>query len=314
MPNNQTSKLAQGAMMVALFSILLALAFYVPLIGTIATLFMALPITWYAAKYDLKAAVIVGITGCIISLLIGGLLALPFALLFISLGIVMGYGLRTKKSKEMLLLTSGVAVLIAAAIQYIMSIKLFEIDFIKESIEFARKTYTESIEMAKKMTGQEVITEEQLDAIFDMVELTIPANVTIAVFAATFVIVISNLPILKRLGVEVPHFAPFRDMRLPKAILWYYLAVLIINLFMQPAPNSTLYMITLNFSLILWILLVLQGISLVHFVIHAKDLPKALAWLATILAVPLYSFFVLIGILDLGFNIRSFVDKGQTKE
>ncbi|OCS87913.1 YybS family protein [Caryophanon tenue] len=314
MPKKQTSKLAQGAMMTALFTVLLALAFYVPLVGTVATLFVALPIIWYAATYDLKATLLVATAGCIISLLIGGLLAFPFALLFIALGVVMGYGIRTKKSKEMVFLSSSVAVLLASAIQYIVSIKLFEIDFIKDSIALVRTTYTESLEYSKELTGQEVFTQEQLNLMFETIELTIPANVTIAVFLITFIIMMVNLPILKRLGVDVPKFAPFRHMRLPKAILWYYLAILVVDIFIQPASGSTLHMVTLNISMVLWILLVLQGISLVHFFIHVKGLPKALAWLATIFAVPLYSFFVLLGILDLGFNIRGFIDKEQPKE
>lgn len=314
MPNKQTSKLAQGAMMIALFTVLLALAFYVPLIGSIASIFVALPIIWYSAKYDLKSAIIVGLAGCIISLLIGGLLALPFALLFIALGIVMGYGIQQNKSKEMIFLSSGVAVLLASATQYIMSIKLFEIDFIQDSLKLVKESYTQSLALTKEMTGQEIFTAEQLNTIFETIELTIPANVTIAVFLITFIIMAANLPILKRLGVNVPKFAPFRHMRLPKSILWYYLVILIINFVASPAPGSTLHMVTLNISMILWILLVLQGISFVHFFVAAKGLPKALAWIATVLALPLYSFYVLIGIIDLGFNVRGLLEPEQTKE
>lgn len=314
MPNKQTSKLAQGAMMIALFTVLLALAFYVPLIGSIASIFVALPIIWYSAKYDLKSAIIVGLAGCIISLLIGGLLALPFALLFIALGIVMGYGIQQNKSKEMIFLSSGVAVLLASATQYIMSIKLFEIDFIQDSLKLVKESYTQSLALTKEMTGQEIFTAEQLNTIFETIELTIPANVTIAVFLITFIIMAANLPILKRLGVNVPKFAPFRHMRLPKSILWYYLVILIVNFVASPAPGSTLHMVTLNISMILWILLVLQGISFVHFFVAAKGLPKALAWIATVLALPLYSFYVLIGIIDLGFNVRRLLEPEQTKE
>lgn len=314
MPNKQTSKLAQGAMMIALFTVLLALAFYVPLIGSIASIFVALPIIWYSAKYDLKSAIIVGLAGCIISLLIGGLLALPFALLFIALGIVMGYGIQQNKSKEMIFLSSGVAVLLASATQYIMSIKLFEIDFIQDSLKLVKESYTQSLALTKEMTGQEIFTAEQLNTIFETIELTIPANVTIAVFLITFIIMAANLPILKRLGVNVPKFAPFRHMRLPKSILWYYLVILIVNFVASPAPGSTLHMVTLNISMILWILLVLQGISFVHFFVAAKGLPKALAWIATVLALPLYSFYVLIGIIDLGFNVRGLLEPEQTKE
>ena len=314
MPNKQTSKLAQGAMMIALFTVLLALAFYVPLVGSIASIFVALPIMLYSAKYDLSASIVVGIAGCILALLIGGVLAVPFALLYIALGIVMGYGIQQKKSKEMLFLSSSVAVLITSAVQYWASIQLFEIDFIQDSLRLVKESYTESVALAKEMTGQEIFTTEQLNLIFDTLEMAVPACITIAVFSITFIIMIVNLPILQRLGVDVPKFAPFRHMRLPKSILWYYLVILVVNFVASPEVGDTLYMITLNISMILWILLVLQGVSFVHFFVNAKGLPKALAWFATVLAVPLYSFYVLLGIVDLGFNIRGLVEPKQTKE
>ena len=59
-------------------------------------------------------------------------------------------------------------------------------------------------------------------------------------------------------------------------------------------------------------LLTLQGISFIHFYIHEKGWPKWVAIVATFLAFPLQSLTVLLGVFDLGFNIRSFVkDKNK---
>lgn len=148
---------------------------------------------------------------------------------------------------------------------------------------------------------------------FDTMEILIPASITIAVFFFSFIIISLNLPMLKRLGVNVPKFSAFKNMRLPKAVLWYYLIVLTINLFISPESGTALYVICLNFSLILWFLLTLQGISLIHFILDAYGSPKFLKVLATIMAIPLYSFFVLIGIVDLGFDIRSII-KGKIQK
>src|SRR5690606_35416704 len=99
--------------------------------------------------------------------------------------------------------------------------------------------------------------------------------------------------ILKRLGITVPKFQAFKDLRLPRTILWIYLIVLTIQLFVRPELGTSLYVITFNFSLVLWVLLTIQGISFLHFVLDAYRAPKFLKGLATIFAIPLYNFVML---------------------
>lgn len=42
-------------------------------------------------------------------------------------------------------------------------------------------------------------------------------------------------------------------------------------------------------------------------------MPTGVKWVATVLAIPLSSFMILLGIVDLGFDVRALV-KGKTKE
>ena len=79
MPNEQTKQLTLGAMIIALFSILLAVSFYVPVLNLITILFLALPIAWYSAKFSRTASIYVVVLSMGISYFIGGLLAIPFA-------------------------------------------------------------------------------------------------------------------------------------------------------------------------------------------------------------------------------------------
>lgn len=313
MPNNQTRRLAHGAMMVALFAIFIAIAFYVPIISVIATVFAPLPIAWYSAKYVRSASILVAIVGCIISFFFGGLLILPFSLIFASIGVVMGDALRLKKSKVFLFMSSGITVLITFALQYVISIKLFQSDVIKETMQLMRGSYTKSIELSQSLTGQTPMDAATLDSMFDMMEAALPASITMGVFFFTFIVISLNLPMLKRFGINVPKFRAFKNTRLPRSVLWYYLIVLAINLFISPETGTPLYVIILNFSLILWLLLTIQGVSFVHYILDSYGLPRILKVLATIMAIPLYSFFVLIGIVDLGFDIRSFV-KGKIQK
>lgn len=313
MPNNQTRRLSHGAMMIALFTIFIAIAFYVPIISLIASLFAPLPLAWYSAKYDRKSSLFVALIGCIISFFFGGLLIIPFALMFAAIGVVIGDALRLKRSKVFLLMSTGITSLVTFAIEYLIALKLFEIDIIKDFMTIARESYQRSIELSQNLTNQTPIDEQMLNRMFDTMEILIPATITISLFFFSFIMISINLPMLKRLGINVPKFHAFKNMRLPRAVLWYYLIVLTINLFISPDSGTALYVICLNFSLVLWLLLTLQGISLVYFVLDAYGSPPFLKVLAALMAIPLYSFFVLIGILDLGFDIRSIV-KGKIQK
>lgn len=313
MPENQTRRITHGAMMVALFTILLAISTYVPVVSIVTIWFISLPIAWYSAKYNRSSSLLVAIVSIVISLLVGGVLSLPVAILFTLIGFVIGDVIRTKKSKIFLFMSTAFSNLISITLMYLIAVKFFNIDFLKETITSTRESYEKSNEIVKSLTGQTPISAEQLDTMFNSIQILMPTLVTFVVFAMTFIIISVNLPLLRRFGLEVPKFAPFRDLRLPRATLWYYLVVLALSLFVKSDAGTFIYMAVLNVSSILSILFMVQGISLIHFYMYQQGWPKWTAVVGTILAFPLSSFVTLLGIADLGFNIRGLIS-GMTRK
>ncbi|MEG0471219.1 MAG: YybS family protein [Solibacillus sp.] len=313
MQNNQSKKLAHGAMMIALFAVLMAIAFYVPLVNIIAVLVAPLPIIWYSATYDRKSSLLVTFIAVSITFFVGGLIILPGSLIFAAAGMAIGDAIYNKKSKVFMFISTSIVVLISFANLYLISLRLFEFDFINDSLVLFRKSYEESIEFAEKMSWQTPVSKEGLTEMFSIVEMTIPAAITLSVFVFTLTFISINLPIVKRFKVDVPKFPSFSQLRLPRAVLWYYLITLTVNLFVQPDLGTPLYVVMINVSLILWVLLILQGISVIHFTIDTFGLPKMLKVLSTIVAIPLYSFVILLGIIDLGFNIREYIQAKKQK-
>lgn len=57
-------------------------------------------------------------------------------------------------------MSTGMTVLITFAIQYVISLKLLETDFIKESMVLMRESYEKSIEISQNLTGQVAIDEK----------------------------------------------------------------------------------------------------------------------------------------------------------
>ncbi|MER1998646.1 MAG: DUF2232 domain-containing protein, partial [Lysinibacillus sp.] len=227
-------------------------------------------------------------------------------------GILLGNGVRQKKSKIYLFMSTGVGILLTFAVLFIVSSKFAGMNFIAEGMELFKTSYKESMEYASKQTGQ-ALPVDQMNQMFDYIEMTLPASVTLGVFMLSFLMMSVTLVTFKRLKVDVPTFSPFKDMRLPKAVLWYYLIVLSINLFVNPEVGSMLYVITINLSVVLWVLLTIQGISLFFYIIHAFKYPAFFKVLAVFMSFPLYSIVVLVGIVDLGFNVRQFIDEKSQK-
>ncbi|QGG53779.1 YybS family protein [Lysinibacillus pakistanensis] len=313
MPNNQTKALVQGAAMVAVFTLMMIISAYIPLAFMLVFLFAPLPFAWYSAKYKRSTSILVAIVGCILTFITSGLAILPFAFIFAVLGIIMGSTIRQQKSKLYLFMSSGIAVLLSTAIVFLAYLRLAGINMVEIGVEMAKKNYEQTATMSQNITGQSTITPDQIEAVSKMMELTIPSTVTLGTFFVAFILMSINLPVLKRLGLNVPKFSPFQHMRLPRSILWYYMIVLCINLFIRPDLGSTLDVIVINVSYILWVLLILQGISFIHYFISKKGMPVGVKWIATLLAIPLSSFMILLGIIDLGFDVRSLV-KGKTQE
>lgn len=306
MPNEKTRAMTQGAAMLALFTIFFAIAMYVPLISIIAFLIAPIPIAWYAAKFSRSQAILISVLAFILALIIGGLVGAALSTIFIVTGIVIGDGIYRKKSKLYLFMATGVSVLLTFSILFLVTSKFMNINFVTEGIDLFKASYEESSKYASQQLGQE-LPAESMEEMFDYIVTTIPATITIGVFVISFVILTITLAFFKRINMQVPQFAPFKDMRLPKAVLWYYLIILAINLFIQPESGSTLSVITINFSIVLWILLTIQGVSLFFYLIDTFKYPAFLKVLTVLISIPLYSFVVLVGILDLGFNVREYI-------
>ncbi|MEC1178458.1 DUF2232 domain-containing protein [Metasolibacillus meyeri] len=310
MPNNQTRKLVHSSVVIVLFTIIMLIAFYVPLVSIVAMGFALLPIAWLAATYDRANAIVVAIIASSVTFIYGGIIMLLTAIVFAVAGLVIGDAIRNKKSKIYLFMSTGLALLFTFSILYIALVKFFNLDFVKISQEIAKTSYEQSIKMAEQFPLQRPVTRESIDEAFRLMEAALPSTIIIAAFLLAFVLISINLPLLKRFKIDAPKFAPFKQMRLPRAVLWYYLIALSISLFVQPEIGSLLYVATLNASLILWLLLTLQGLSFIFFLLDEYKSPGFLKGLIVIIAIPLYSFIILLGIIDLGFNLREYV-KGK---
>ena len=314
MQNQRTRQITNGALMAAVFTVLMAITVYVPIISLATLFFLALPVAWYSAKYPWKPSLLFSLAALLLSLIIGGVFAVPVALLYIPLGLMIGLSIHYGKSKLYMFMGSSVIVLLSAMLQYVATILLFGINIIEEYITATRASLTAGSNWMERLGGTEEQIEQYNETVGSMLmtfETTMPALIILSVFVIVWIHLLINLPILKRLGTAVPKFPPFADMKLPKSVLWYYLIVLLISLLSDLERGTIVFLAFANAMVILQMLLFLQGIAFYHFYVQQEGWPRWVKAIVTVFAFPLQAFTIIVGIVDLGFDIRGWVKKAH---
>ncbi|MEH7252020.1 DUF2232 domain-containing protein, partial [Neobacillus niacini] len=155
-------KLTEGAILLAAFAVLLLLTIYVPLLGMIVNLFLAVPFMLFAAKNDVKDILVFLISSLLLSFIVGTIMSLPLTLAYGTTGVVIGYFIQKKKNMGFLFISGSLVFLINLIIIYVSSIVLFKIDMITEMIDMMRESITTSADLLKNF-GNPQETEKVIE-------------------------------------------------------------------------------------------------------------------------------------------------------
>jgi uncharacterized protein YybS (DUF2232 family) len=304
---DKTKILTESAVMLALYIVLFLMTLYIPILGQITLFMLALPFVVYSVRRGWKNAVYLLIAALILTILFGTLLSIPTTLLFGTSGIVMGHLYKVNRSRFEVLSFGSITYLVNLLLLYGIVTTLLDINPLQE----AKKAAEESIVMTREMMegmGQTINEAqlEQLEQVLDLAPLMIPTVIVLVSVLLAFVTQFLSTLVLKRLGYNIEKWPPFRELRLPRSIVWYYLLVMVLMI-VPIDKESVIYLGVFNLFYILQLLMVLQGLSFIFFYCYHKKLSKGIP--ITILILTIFLPFLLyivriIGIIDLGFNIR----------
>ncbi|MFD2443675.1 YybS family protein [Bacillus sp. CGMCC 1.16607] len=311
---NNTRRLTEGAVLLAIFAVLLLITIFVPFIGTISIWFLPLPFIYFAWKNDVKNITVFLIASFFITLIVGTIKAIPLAFLFGLTGVTLGYFVQKRKSRIVTLMAGSMAFLISLIIIYGAAVILFKINFLADSMDLLKKSLDTSFQLLESM-GKEKDAEKlksQVELMLNMFDLLLPSLLVMSSFTLVFFLQLIHFPILKRFGLNPVKWTPFRNLSLPRSILWYYIITIILSILLKPEEGSYVYLAIWNVAFILQRLLVLQGLSLVYFVSHLKGWPLVIPIVVTVITLiqPLILYIIMIlGIIDLGFEFRKRIFK-----
>lgn len=311
--HHRSQKITYGAMMMAIFTTMLVGAFYIPLIGIMIMLFIPLPIILYRLRYDRSSTVFVIFAGTLLTLLIGGYPVVPFAIMFGLLGFLIAESLQLGKSKVYTFMASALFFIIIGMIFYVVAALLLDYNAVNELYRMLGEAREDLTAFFEASGMSQKLYEDVIETAFVFYRSAVPAMFIIGVFVFTYMMVIPNFEILKRLGHPVPRFAPFRTMKLPVILIFIYGLTIILPYITDMKPDSSLYLMYINATVILRVLLLLQGLSLLFYIMHRVKAHWVLTFFITLLVIPFSPIFTLLGILDIGMNVRSFIEKDNRK-
>ncbi|MFL6516870.1 MAG: YybS family protein [Bacillus sp. (in: firmicutes)] len=302
-------KLTEGAVLLAAFAALLLITIYVPVVGSILNLVLPLPFIMFSVKNNLKLIAAFLVAAIFIAFIAGSLMGVGLMLIYGSVGAVIGYLLQKGKSRTFILIASSLTFMAGLVISYVVMVAFMKIDIIHELTSALNESVKSSEAMLKAM-GR----EDQVELLKEQNALMLKQIVTLAPSALIFASILSSFitqwicfPIAKRFGVNVQPWGSFRNLVLPKSLLWYYLIALGMMLLLHPQEGTYLYSVLINARYILETFIMLQGLALLFFIFHQKSVAKGLGVLVLILTfmIPLVRYIImLLGITDLGFDFR----------
>ncbi|KIL10581.1 YybS family protein [Bacillus safensis] len=304
----QTKALVEGAIMMSIFSVMMLFYLYVPLLSIIFFLAAPIPIILYTIRHGLKKGIAAGAIGIVISFLIGSMAGLMSAPILIAVGLGMG-AFYSRRQPGNAIITGALIYLFSFLISFVVSVQLFQIDIMsiaKESIE-QMMPMVESVLKQSGASKKDIAKQiKQFKEMQDMALSALPVALLIAVTLMAFVNHWFVRPLLKRFVSDMPALKKFKDMRLPKSMVWYYLLTLLLML-IQTEKGSFLWLVQTSAFQILFILVLIQGFSFLFYYCHEKNISKAVPIFTVVLTVffpPIGVIVRIIGIADIGFDLR----------
>lgn len=289
---------------------LLAYLFMIPLflfMPWIPLLFLILPLPfiWVAASstmaYTFALAVLSSITWMLWTGQPGVIYFIAYALI---VGALMGIGYQRYRSALHATALGVLGSLGAIVGSIVLSYFVLGINWIGEVERWMQESVTSAEELLLRQGASvpwnpEVWTDVNLNVVpFILVAfsvIVVALNHTLAV------------RILPKKRVQTYRFPPLKDWQIPRSVVFYYVITFILSWIAGTEEDTFLAVATLNLLPLLTYVLAIQGLSFIAFWAHHRGKGRWISNVAVILFLlfpPLAYVYNLIGILDLGFQLR----------
>ncbi|NGZ76589.1 DUF2232 domain-containing protein [Saccharibacillus alkalitolerans] len=304
-------KLRLSSAMWAFLYLLVLLSLLTPL-SAITLLVMIVPVAVLYASLRVNVFWLHVLPVLAILAVISGTLA-PYTLIlaayFLVPGIVMGH-LYKKRAPALQTIMYGTGTLLGMLLVLLAGARLL-LDFNLSNYvsDFVHDTFDPLLAVAEMnpMLSQ----QWSPDFIFSLANQTvmmIPLGMTVGSFVLAVVTHSIVRPTLTSMGVAAPKLRPAHEWKLPRALIFYYFVVLIIDMVTFNQGDGFWKAAAVNLLPLLQYCFIVQAIGFWFFIGHVKKWHRAICILMAIVTV-VFPPMRIIGIIDLAFPLREFITR-----
>ncbi|MBS3678702.1 YybS family protein [Ornithinibacillus massiliensis] len=304
---NKSRQLRDGALLTAIYIVLLLVSIFIPVLSVITMLLLAVPFIIFAAKYDWKPSLIMLGVATILSILFASIMVLPIPIVVGIGGVMIGTAIHRELTPYETWARGTIGFAVGLLLTFVFLLSVLNINVIEEFSQQADEVLELSKDMANQL-GMEAdaeftVMEQQLN----LYKQLVPVFVVLASLLLALLNQWVSYKILNRLEKQRLRFPKFRNLRFPTAILWIYLLAMILILF-QGEQDGTLVVALQNVMMLTGLFMAIQGFSFIFFISHHKNIsiaiPIVLVVVTLIFAPLLFPLVRILGIIDLGFGLR----------
>lgn len=306
---NQSKKLTEGALLTAIFMVLVLVTVLVPILSIFAMFLLPVPFIIYASRNDWKPALLMLVAAMLLTTLFATIFTLPIAVLMGFGGLMIGSAIYQNVSAYETWARGTFGFIVGLLFVFVYSQVLFDVNW----IEGFESTVAESMQMSTAFLEQFGAEGQQVEEAQEMLEQQVgvltdlfPVGLALAAIVLAFISQWISYKVINRLERKQLQFPPFRTLQFPASVIWIYLAALVFS-FIELDEGNVLSLGAQNLLVITGLLMVVQGVSFIFFYAHHKNMSKAIPILSVVLMIifaPLLFLVRILGIIDIGFRLR----------
>lgn len=302
----------------ALLSAIAAVIILLTNIPFLAFMFIvgAVPLTVLTARRGLYAGIAgVVITGAVLSMFSGPVLAVTEVGMFCVPGIAAGYMIHKQKTSAKTIFISALFFTLGMSLTIYMGFALSGINLSEMIIQ----GFQQVSDMMQQRGSELKLSQEDINIQMDMIKVmkdfvlkTMPAMFISAGMLMSVLNFFISRPILKRTGTDVVKMSKFRDFKLPSSILPGILLIVVMTFAADYFKYVDSDIIFINLVVIFSYVFAFQGASTLAFLTTERggnvEKRAVLVVFATILFVMFFGLQVLslLGLMDTAIDIRKF--------
>ncbi len=313
MATRGTRPLVESALLAALGAVLMLLGWYVPVIGTIASMVSPLPAAMAVIRHGARWGVMSSlVTMFVIAPLVGIPNAVALWAINGAMGISFGVAVRRNLRPTLVLTVAAVGSVVALVIEYAAAYLLMGLTLTKQLGEIIT-ILRESLEQTQKLLGSNPAVDELLKNLptVDLMIMLVPALLILTAFMLAYLNFEIFRRILPRLGYTLDPLPPFSRWIFPEIIAHAGLIAFLANMFQASINLPIVQVVAQNVFIVASMVFMVEALSALAFYLLRSGMSRGMTAFFAIMAIslmmqpgPLSLLATIFGMIDILFDFR----------